>query len=407
MVVKETLRNVVRAQRSEMEKLKLGTEREALDSIDLQLPFAAVLTGARQCGKSTLLHQLMNKSGGFHYFNFEDPRAPGFELGDFARLEEVFTEESPSVNAYFFDEIQNVPQWELYVRSALERKKHFAITGSNASLLSAELGTRLTGRHLNTELFPFSYAEFLDYFKQKPGPKTITQYLQQGGFPKYLAIGRSDILQELFQDILLRDIAIRHQIRNIKSLRELALHLLSNVGNAVSYNKLAKAFSLGSPNTAMDWIAYYEDSYLLFQLPKFDYSLKKQAINPRKIYSIDNGLTTVNTASFTPDLGRGLENAVFVALRRKHGNGNLFYFREKGECDFLVREKGKITQAIQVCHQLHEEDFKREMDGLAEAMTALDLAQGTIVTLDQEDRFEADGRKVRAVPAWKWMAQTA
>ncbi|HQT44746.1 MAG TPA: ATP-binding protein [Candidatus Micrarchaeota archaeon] len=403
MVLKETLRNVVRIQRAEMEKLELGIEREALGSIDLKLPFAAVMTGVRQCGKSTLLRQLMGKTGKFHYFNFEDPRAPGFELADFIRLEEVFAEETPSVNTYFFDEIQNVPKWELYVRSALERKKHFAITGSNASLLSAELGTRLTGRHLNTELFPFSYSEYLSYFKQKPGPQTITKYLQQGGFPKYLEIDRTEILQELLQDILLRDIAVRHQIRNIKSLRELALYLLSNVGSDVSYNNLANVFSLGSPNTAMDWLSFYEDSYLLFQLPKFDYSLKKQAVNARKIYSIDNGLTAVNTVSFSPDLGKSLENAVFLALRRKHGKDNLFYFREKRECDFLVREKNKITQAIQVCHQLHEDDLKREMEGLMEAMKALELTQGTIVTLDQEDRIETDGKTIRVVPAWKWM----
>ncbi len=406
MILKETLRNVVKAQRAELEKLDSGISREVLGSIDLSLPFAAVLAGVRQCGKSTLLHQLMNNTGAFHYFNFEDPRVAGFEVGDFARLEEVFAEESSSVDTYFFDEIQNVSKWELYVRSALERKKHFAITGSNASLLSAELGTRLTGRHLNTELFPFSYSEYLEYLKQKPGPKTITQYLQQGGFPHYLALNRSDILQELFADILMRDIAVRHQIRNVKPLRELALHLLSNVGKDVSYNKLAKAFSLGSTNTAMDWISYYEDSYLLFQLPKFDYSLKKQAVNPRKIYSIDNGLTAVNTASFSPDLGRGLENVMFLALRRAYGQGNLYYFREKGECDFVVREKGKVTQAVQVCHELHEEDRKREVDGLTESMKALDLAQGTIVTLDQEDHFEVDGLKVTVVPAWKWLTES-
>ena len=403
MILKDTLRNVVKAQRAELERLKLGIKREALGTIDLDLPFVTVLTGVRQCGKSTLLHQLMSNTGGSHYFNFEDPRTAGFEVGDFTRLEEVFDEDSTPTDHIFFDEIQNVPGWELYVRSALMRKKHFAITGSNASLLSAELGTRLTGRHLNTELFPFSYPEYLAFLKQRPGPKTLAQHLQQGGFPDYLALGRSDILQELFQDILLRDIAVRHQIRNVKSLRELALYLLSNVGKDISYNNLAKAFSLGSANTAMDWISYYEDSYLLFQLPRFDYSLRKQAVNPRKVYSIDNGLTTVNTLSFSQDLGRGLENAVFLALRRIHGQGNLFYFRGKGECDFIVREKNKITCAIQVCLELHEEDRKREVEGLSEAMKGFDLDQGTIVTLDQEDHLEVDGRAVNMVPAWKWL----
>lgn len=406
MLPKEVLREVVRAQRTELDKLKLGVEREALGSIDLSLPFAAVLSGVRQCGKSTLLHQLMAHDGGPRYFNFEDPRAAGFEARDLTRLEEVFEEGSRAGGCFFFDEIQNVPGWELYVRSALTRGRHFAITGSNASLLSAELGTRLTGRHLDTELFPFSYSEYLVYFDQEPGPKTLAQYLQRGGFPSYLALGREEILQQLFQDILLRDVAVRHHIRNVKSLRELALHLLSNVGNDVSYNRLAKAFSLGSANTAMDWISYYEDSYLLFQLPRFDYSLRKQAVNPRKIYTVDNGLTSVNTVSFSPDLGRKLENAVFLALRRRHGPGDLFYHREKRECDFLVREGRTITSAIQVCLDLNEEDRAREVEGLSEAMKRFGLAQGTIVTLDQEDRLEADERVVQVVPAWKWMEGT-
>jgi hypothetical protein len=189
----------------------------------------------------------------------------------------------------------------------------------------------------------------------------------------------------------------------VKTLREMAVFLLSNVGKEFSYNSLAKTFSLGSANTAIDWVSYFEDSYLLFSLPKFDYSIKKQVVNARKIYSIDNGLTSVNSASFTADEGRMLENAVFLYLRRQFGPDGLFYFREKGECDFLVREKNKITQAVQVCQVLHESDKKREINGLVEALEKFGLVEGVIVTLNQEDKMKVGGKTIRLVPAWKWM----
>lgn len=405
MMLKETLREIAKSQAVELGKAELGIEREALDKIDLKLPFAIVLSGARRSGKSTLLHQLMKKTGKAYYFNFEDSRASGFELGDFERLDEVLKEMGGEGGTYFFDEIQNVERWELFVRTRLDRKAHFAITGSNASLLSAELGTRLTGRHLRTELFPFSYSEFLSFKRLKAGKDSLGRYLKDGGFPEYLQTGRADVLQELLADILLRDIAVRHQIRNVKALKEMAVFLLSNVGKDFSYNSLANTFSLGSSNTAMDWVAYLEDSYLLFSLPKFDYSLKKQAVNSRKIYSVDTGLTLANSASFSPDEGRMLENAVFLHLRRKFMAGNLFYFRENKECDFLVREKDKIIHAVQACRELDENDKKREIDGLVEAMEKFGLEEGVIVTLDQEDRLKVGEKTIKLVPAWKWMQE--
>ncbi len=405
MLNKETLREIAKSQADELSKLELGVEREAIANIDLSLPFAVVMMGVRRGGKSTLLHQLMKKTKMRHYFNFEDSRISGFELSDFERLDEALKEEFGESTTYFFDEIQNVGKWELFVRTRLDRKQHFAITGSNASLLSAELGTRLTGRFLRVELFPFSYTEYLEYGKQTAGLGSFSQYLKKGGFPTYLQTGRADVLQELLQNILLRDIAVRHQIRNVKTLKEMAVFLLSNVGKDFSYNSLAKTFSLGSVNTAMDWVSFFEDSYLLFSLPKFDYSLKKQTVNSRKIYSIDNGLTSVNSASFTEDEGRMLENAVFLHLRRKFGRDSMFYFRGTGECDFLVREKNKITHAVQACLSLHEEDKEREINGLVEALEKFNLDEGVIVTLKQEDKFKVGGKTVLLVPAWKWMQE--
>jgi hypothetical protein len=400
MMLKETLRGVVRAQREELALLELGTPREMLGSIDLGLPFATVLSGIRRCGKSTLLRQLMGKTKGPYYFNFEDPRAAAFELSDFQKLDEVFAEEFGKSDRYFFDEIQNVGKWELFVRAKLDQKKRFFITGSNASMLSKELGTRLTGRHLKRELFPFSYREFLAFTSKKEGVESFRQYLRSGGFPEYVEYGKAEMLHELFNDIIARDVVVRQKLRSAKTITEMALYLISNTGKEFSYNGLRKTFELGSTNSAVDFVSYLEDAYLLFTVPKFDYSLRKQRANPKKVYSVDNGLSTANTASFSADNGRMLENHVFMDLKRR--GKDVYYFRENKECDFIVKDKGKAASAIQVCYELDEDNKKRELEGLLEAMDKLGLKEGTILTMDAEDKLTLNGRTVRVTPAWKW-----
>jgi hypothetical protein len=347
----------------------------------------------------------MKATDGSYYFNFEDPRATGFELNDFQRLDEVFKEEYGESGCYFFDEIQNVDKWELFVRTTLDRKKHFLITGSNASLMSKELGTRLTGRHLKQELFPFSYSEFLDFTSKKAGADSFDEYIRKGGFPEYLKYGRSEILQELLNDIIMRDIVVRHKLRSPKSLKEIALFLISNIGEEFSYNNLARVFSLGSTNSAIAFVSYLEDSYLFFTISKFDYSLKKQAVNPKKVYVIDNGLADVNSVSFSSNKGRMLENCVFLELR-KVGN-QLYYFREEKECDFIVKEKNAITKAIQVCYELNEDNKKREIDGLLEAMEKFDLAEGLLLTYDQQDEFKISDKIVKICPVWQEFGTTS
>jgi predicted AAA+ superfamily ATPase len=401
MLLKDTLRTIVATQKKDLESLEYGIERALTKNFNLELPFAIVLSGIRRCGKSTLLRQAMKNSNGLYYFNFEDPRATGFELNDFQKLDEVFREEYGESDCYFFDEIQNVDKWELFVRTMLDRKKHFLITGSNASLMSKELGTRLTGRHLKHELFPFSYVEFLDFTSKKIGVESFNEYLQRGGFPEYLRYVRSDILQELFNDIVLRDIVVRHKLRSPQVIKEMALYLLSNVGTEFSYNALAKTFNLGSTNSAIAFVSYLEESYLLFTISKFDYSIKKQAVNPKKVYVIDNGLADVNSVSFSANKGRMLENTVYLHLRR---NGKqVFYFKGRSECDFLVKEKNEITQAIQVCYHLNEDNKKRELDGLTEAIDQFGLKNGLILTLDQQDTFEISGKTVTVKPVWQWL----
>ncbi len=404
MILKETLRGIIKAQQEELSKFEYGIEREELGEIELNVPFAIIISGIRRCGKSTLLMQVMKKTKNFYYFDFEDPRAAAFEIEDFQKLDELLREEYGESDYYFFDEIQNVQKWELFVRTMLDKKKHFLITGSNASLLSKELGTRLTGRHLKHELFPFSYNEFLAFTSKKAGAKSFAEYMQLGGFPEYLKYGRSDILHELFNDILMRDIVVRHKLRSPKIIKEMAIYLITNVGVEFSYNNLAKIFNLGSTNSAITFVSYLEDSYLLFTISKFDYSLKKRAVNPKKAYSIDLGLSGVNSITFSSNKGRMLENQVFLCLRR--AGKEVYYFKGEKECDFLVKEKNKITAAIQVCYELNEDNKERELNGLLEALEKFNLAKGLILTYDQEDELKVSGKTILVRPVWNWSCST-
>ncbi len=403
MLLKEELRNTVISQRKELSIPDKAIEREKLREVEFDLPFAIVISGVRRCGKSTFLRQLIKKTKGFYYFNFEDPKVASFEVSDFQKLNEILREEYKDQDYYFLDEIQNVPGWELFVRSMLDKKKHFVITGSNASLLSKELGTRLTGRHLRHEIFPFSFREFLSLTKEKASINSFQKYLVKGGFPQYLIVGKSEILQELLNDIIVRDIAIRHKIRNIKTLREIAIYLITNVGKEFSYNSLRKTFNLGSTNTAISFVSFFAESYLLFTVPKFDYSLKKQLVNPKKVYSIDNGISNVNSASFSADNGKMLENLVFLNLRKKYKE--IFYFQGKKECDFVVKQGTKITEAIQVCYKLDEDNKDREVQGLIEALEKFDLKEGVILTYNQQDNFIIKEKKINILPVFKWIME--
>jgi predicted AAA+ superfamily ATPase len=404
MMLKDTLKNIIETQRWELNAFDPGVERKESNLVDTSLPYAIIISGIRRCGKSTLLHQLLGKLNSFYYLNFEDTRLIGFEAQDFEKLDEAFDELYGEAEFYLFDEIQNIENWEIFVRSRLDRRKKFIITGSNASLLSRELGTRLTGRHVDIELFPFSFEEMLLFGQIKGSADTFDEYLFNGGFPEYLKFRKPYLLRELLNDILQRDIVARHNIRDSRSLRAMAVYLLTNAGKVFSYNGLRRMFDLGSTNTAISYVSYLEDSYLIFTVPKFDYSLKKQIVNERKVYSVDNGLSVANSASLTRDKGRMLENAVFVALRRSHRE--IYYFRERGECDFLIKEGNALSEAIQVTYELNEDNKDREINGLLEALSKFDLVGGLILTHSQEDRFTIDGREITVLPVWKWMLRT-
>lgn len=372
------------------------TERELTQTIDRDNSYVQVISGVRRSGKSTLLKILMKKYRHTAYLNFEDPRLLNFEVGDFTKFDEIIPE---TIEAFFFDEIQNISKWEIYVRQLHDSNKKVFITGSNASLLSKELGTRLTGRYLAAELFPFSYTEFLNFSNKRDNAETFGLYLKHGGFPEYLKTQNTESLQNLLKDIVLRDIAIRYGIRNTKTLLELTLYLISNIGKEISYNNLKKVFGIGSANTVMDYLSWLEDAYLVFFLKKFSWSAKSMAINPRKVYVIDTGLAQANSLSFSSDSGRLFENTVFIFLKTR--GIKMYYFRDKHECDLVLFHQNKCLLSIQVCYQLTPDNKQRELSGLLEALTFFHLKKGYIVTFDQEDVLTVNGYEIKLLPARK------
>ena len=254
------------------------------------------------------------------------------------------------------------------------------ITGSRASLLSRELERRLTGRHINLELFPFSFSEYLDIRNEELSSITFKQYIEEGGSPIYLKSRKPEILRQLLKDIVQCDIVSRYNLRSSKIIMKMAPYLLTNIGREFSYSNLARTYNLGSTNTAISFVSYLEDSYLLFTVPRFYFSLRKQQISPRKIYSIDNGLLSANSVFFSFDLGRILENNVFLHLRRFYGE--IFYFSKNKECEFLVKVRNATKLCIQVTLELNNDNKDREISGLLEAMEEVKMDEGLIVTYD-------------------------
>lgn len=396
MILSSTLVKTIASQQARLDQKSAGYERKVLSGLRVPENYALIIAGIRRCGKSTLLHQMIGKSkGNYLFLNFEDPRLYEFEQGDFLKLDPIIQEKK--VEILFLDEIQIVSNWERYVRQKLEEGLKVVITGSNASLLSKELGTKLTGRHISRELFPFSYHEFCEFMNLESTAATVQSYLELGGFPGYLKEKDPGILRQLFEDILLRDVAIRYQIKDVKPLQRLALFLISNVGTRVTGNKLSNTFGIKSTSTVIEYFSHLENSWLFLFIPRFSYSYKKQSVNPRKVYAIDTGLVNATSASFSKDQGRLFENLVLLQERRRYSE--IYYFAEKGECDFILVTEDGTKKALQVTLELTIDNMDREINGLLEAMVFLDLEQGMIVTMDQSDTFEKNGKRIDVLSA--------
>ena len=312
MLRQEQIAAVIDDQRESFLKRGAEVTREVLKEVPVIDGYATIITGVRRCGKSTLLLQsLKERSRKALYFNLDDIRLAGFEASDFTRLHQEVVKRG--IRVLFLDEIQLAEKWEIFVHQLLREGYVVFVTGSNASLLSKELGTHLTGRHVSMELFRFSYREYTKFKELVPDRDSLSAYIRTGGFPDYVKTGATQILTNLMEDILVRDIAVRHAVRDVESLKQLAVWLLSNTGNLVSANKLTGLYGIKSTATLLEYFSYFRDAYLMEFMPKFSYSLKAQARNPKKIYTIDTGLAALST-SFTDNTGHRLKNLVFLYL---------------------------------------------------------------------------------------------
>lgn len=401
----------------------IGIERDQLAEVQraATLPHAVIISGLRRAGKSTLLAQLAHRLGAetFYYVNFEDERFLGFAAEDandlYALLIELFGER----RIFVLDEIQNVPGWEHFVRRFMEMGLKFYITGSNASLLSRELGSRLTGRYVPIELLPFSLSEFVRFRGYALPDLTrlatadmarlqgfLAEYLRLGGVPDALKYPELPLLRTLYDDVIYRDIATRYRIEEVRALKELAFYLMSNPASLVSFNKLKEQLRLGSVTTVKNYIEFLENSWLLFTVNVYDFSVKRQQIAPKKIYGIDTGLLRAIGFSFSPNTGKLLENLVFLALRRRTTAIHYLTTPAGYEIDFYLPE---TRQLIQVSQNMAQPATRaREVRALMDAMRGLGATQGLILTESEGPPIVDAGMtiEIRALATWLLQEET-
>ncbi|MBS3092095.1 ATP-binding protein [Candidatus Pacearchaeota archaeon] len=420
MLSEEQIKEILVKQRETIFNKKYGIERTILRKIEskIKLPHVVVLTGLRRSGKSTLLRQLIKKiynDEDFYYINFEDERLFNFPANEFNKLYEGLISLYGKKKVFFLDEIQNVTNFETFIRRFYEEGFKFFITGSSATLLSKELGTKLTGRHVDIVVRPFSFSEFLELrefniekdsvYKTESKveiKKYFEEYLIGGGMPEYLIYNDFELLTKVYEDTILKDIAVRHKVNNIIVLRNLYSILISNFANKFSFNSLKKITDINSVNTIKKFIHYLEETYFARTINKFDYSLKKQLINDKKFYVIDNGFIGVLSKKLTKDKGWLLENLVFNSLNK---NNDVFYYSNKNECDFLLVKNKTVINAIQVCYDLNEDNREREISGLSEAMDKFKLNEGLLLTNSQEEEIKIESKKIKVMPVWKWLLE--
>lgn len=397
MILQNTLFEVLRDQRP-----LLVSGQEVFRDVASRLPkgdshHAMVLTGVRRCGKSVLQAQLMRSYAGALYLNIEDTRLYGMSPEDFPALLDVIGEIAGD-HAVFLDEVQELPEWPRLVRSLLDRGHTLCVTGSNASLLSREVGSKLTGRHKSFEVFPFSYTEYLEFTAGERSAGTLAAYLDNGGFPGYLRERDPLLLQQLLRDIVERDIAQRHHLREARHVMNLVLFLFANTGQPHSFQSLTKALAIPTVHQTSRYIEFLQDAYLVFAVPKFSTSFKMRVVAPNKYYAVDNGLRRVNSPNLTPDSGYRLENAVFLSLRERGLKPCYAGEKDLWECDFVTDDL-----AIQVCANLTPFNRERELEGVWRACDLPGKRRGVIVTIDQKDSLTINGLKVDVVPAWEWL----
>lgn len=385
----------------------------------LQTSEILIISGIRRCGKSVLMQQIRDRLVETDFFfNFDDERLANFKLDDFQKLQECFVELFGEQHTYYFDEIQNIEGWERFVRRLYNAGNKIVITGSNARMLSRELGTHLTGRYLQVEIYPFSFQEYLAMNEIPVNAKTLytttgratmvksfVKYMECGGFPKFLQDGSVSYLTSLYESIIYRDILTRNGLTNEKEMLELMFYLASNATKRVTYSSLGKVVGIQHPDTIKNYLEYIQQTYLISQLFRYDPSVKKQMMSPKKIYFVDNAIIKRIGFNATENNGVFLENLVFIELKRR--GWDVYYYADKKECDFIVRKGLHISDAYQVTLKMDSPQTReREIAGVREAMQAYSLSKGYILTFEGKETINFDdGTIVEVVPVWEWILQ--
>ena len=400
-------------------------QRDNLDKVREQIdtPLIKVVTGPRRAGKS-VFSLLLLKDKNFAYLNFDDENLVKAENYD--EIVQAMFEVYPAPQYFLFDEIQNLPAWELFVNKLHRRNYNILLTGSNARLLSKELATTLTGRHLTYEILPFSFREFLEAKNVRFSKDDLTlpeikgrflnvfdEYLKKGGYPEIVTKGLDvkTYLATLFDSVLLKDIVKRYKVRFTSKLYDLATYLISNTASEFSFTKLKNILGFASVSTVEKYLGYLEESYLFFVLNRFSFKVKQQIKAPRKIYLVDNGFIEAKAFQFSPDTGRLMENLAFVEFIRRGyvPNLDLFYYKTRNnrEVDFVVRRENRIEELVQVSLASADHNTReREMKALREASEELDCRNLTIITWDKEGEEKVKDKVIRFLPMWEWLLNT-
>lgn len=375
-------------------------EQSLLSSKQIKL-----ITGPRRSGKSTQALMLL-KNRNFAYLNFDDGKLLNAWDEDLAT--ETLLQVYPGFEFLMLDEIQNLEGWDLWVSKLYRQGINMVITGSNAKLLSSEMATLLTGRYLQIEMLPFSLKEFCEW-KNSADTAVINDYLHNGGYPETLQSREltQGYLSTLFDSTIWKDITQRHKVRNVEDLNNLAMYLLSNFSNPLSVNELAEAIGMSSVTTTKKFMGYLHEPYLFYYLPRYNNKLKLMNKAPQKTYVIDNGFVTAKAFMVSENLGRLLENQVFIELLRRgySTETTLFYYRSRNdkETDFVTRKGSHVDSLIQVCYDLsNERAMKREIDSIVECAGELNCQNLVIVTMNEERTIECNGHQIKVVPIQKF-----
>jgi hypothetical protein len=419
MIWKEAFRQIAYHQKVLFTAESETVERELLGRI---LPFMddrqmIVLTGIRGCGKSTLLKQLSRTQKNWCYFNFKDERLQGFRTEDFEMLHEVLLEVYGSDECCFFDEIQHIEKFEIVLRQFQDEGKKVVVTSSNASLLSRALKTRLAGRYLVFELYPFSFREFLDLKKIKTAPDdliltgkgdelitALTSYMILGGFPENIKNEDTGYIRTLYESIFYQDVLILYSSRRERSLKELIILLTRKMSYRFSYSEMNNVLGLNDWLMVKRYIRQLLNAYLFFELTKYPFPVKRRQSSFKKMYLIDPAMFGVCDPAVAPDKERLLKNIVFNELQRQ-GKEVTYYFRDKYTCDFITRNKDNTVQAIQVCYSFEEKTNRRELSALRKAMDYCHADNGVMITWEQAGEISAGTGTITIMPAWKWMVE--